>query len=67
MDRLRTALLTYRDLLHELVDAPHVQGRLTTSTAEPPVAAAASPAPDEPTATEAPVTEAQVPSDRTNA
>jgi len=31
IDRLRAALLTYRDLLHELVDAPRVQGRLTTS------------------------------------
>jgi hypothetical protein len=72
VDRLRNALLTYRDLLHELVDAPHVQGRLTTSTT-----AAAAPAPTaepvpaappaEPAATEAPMTEAHLPSDRTNA
>ena len=76
VDQLRRALLTYRDLLHDLVDAPQVQGRLTTSTAERPTAPAAEPASapppaepaaDEPAATEAPLAEAQSPSDRTNA
>ena len=56
VDRLRNALLTYRDLLHELVDAPHVQGRLTTSsTAAAPAAQPAAPVNDAPaTSDEAP-------------